>query len=207
MGGGSGRVVVSASGAQGPQGAPGTPGATGAQGTPGDGTIFRVVGSGGVPSVSPVRHLEFQASGGAALHVMDMGGGSGSVLIGTASASRDGHTFALMGDVAAFAAPDTNAVPPYFVALCPGDTARVLKMRHKVGSGAVPQASAHIKLQKNGADMTGFSASATTTAANTFGSVAVLDDDQIALLVTAIGGSPRNLSVTVTEEITQNPPA
>ena len=55
--------------------------------------------------------------------------------------------------------------------------------------------------------MTGFAASATTTAANTFGSVAVLDDDQIALLVTAIGGSPRNLSVTVVEEVTHTPPA
>lgn len=80
-------------------------------------------------------------------------------------------------------------------------------MRHKVGSGAVSQASAYIKLQKNGSDMTDFAASATTTAASTFGSVPVVDDDLIELLVIATGGSPRNLSVTVTEEVTSNPPA
>lgn len=121
----------------------------------------------------------------------------------TASASRDGHTFALMGEVGAFTPPDNNAIPGYFTAIPPGYDAKLLKMRHQIGSGASAGASAAIELYKNGLAMSGWTDVVTTTPTTKHASAIVADDDLIELRVNEVGGNPRNMSVTITEETTR----
>lgn len=114
LGGGSARVLFSASGSRGPQGAKGDTGDTGPQGDPGDtgpqgdpgppgasgatGTqgppgsagasaTLAVGGSAGVPTLVGKSYLEFRASGSASVAVQDMPNGSAAILI-SASGTR-----------------------------------------------------------------------------------------------------------------------
>ncbi|MAT70357.1 MAG: hypothetical protein CMJ58_12630 [Planctomycetaceae bacterium] len=82
-----------------------------------------------------------------------------------------------------------------------GQTAKLVEARHKIGAGT----SATVKLQKNGVDITGFTAiSVTTTAALTNpADVALAAGDYIQPIVTAVFGTPKNMSFTVALEYVQ----
>jgi hypothetical protein len=122
---------------------------------------------------------------------------SGNVTWGTLKTIRRPHTFGIRGTIATSSgvADLSNYIPPFFISLGSSETAKIVKCRYVLGTGT----SATCKLQKNGVDVTGFTAiSATTTAATTTATgVSVAEDDQIALVVTAVSGAPGNLSFTV----------
>lgn len=102
------------------------------------------------------------------------------------------HTFTVYGTVAV-PSGDTNYIVPFFVPVPAGQTATLVAARHVIHSGT----SATVKVQKNGVDATGFTGiSVTGTATTTSGSVALANNDLLALVVTAVSGSPTNLTFT-----------
>lgn len=103
------------------------------------------------------------------------------------------HTWALKG-VIAVPVGDTDYIPPMFVPVPSGRTAKLVAVRYRINAGT----SATFKLQVNGSDATGFTAlSATTTSATTNpADVSLADGDALAMVVTAVSGSPFNMTVT-----------
>lgn len=111
---------------------------------------------------------------------------------------RTTHTWTIP-DAIAVPSGDTDFIPPFFISLATGQTANVVKARYIISSGT----SATVKIQKNGADLTGYTGiSVTSTAASTTSTQSVADDDRLALVVTAVSGSPKNLSLTLVLEHT-----
>jgi hypothetical protein len=87
---------------------------------------------------------------------------------------------------------NTDYIVPFFVRVPDGQTAALAWARYRINGGT----SATVKLQKNGVDATGFTAiSVTTTSASTDpADVALADGDLLALVVTAVSGTPMNLT-------------
>lgn len=108
------------------------------------------------------------------------------------------HTWAVAGDVKV-PVGDADVIPGFFVpSLAPGQTVKLVEARHKIGSGT----SATVKLQKNGVDITGFTGiSVTTTATLTNpADMTLAAGDYIQPIVTAVSGTPKNMSLTVALE-------
>jgi prefoldin subunit 5 len=107
---------------------------------------------------------------------------------------RIGHTYAIPGEIKV-PSGDTNYVIPFFVSLVTGQTAKLAKCRYRINSGT----SVTCKLQKNGADITGYTGmSVTTTTAQTDADdVTLADNDMLALIVTAVSGTPKNMTFTL----------
>ena len=114
-------------------------------------------------------------------------GSGGSVI-------RVGKTYAIAGEIKV-PVGQTDFIIPFFVSLAGGQTADLVKARHQIQAGT----SVTCKLQKNGVDVTGFTAiSVTTTPADTNPTDVVLaDNDELALVVTAVAGTPQNLTFTI----------
>lgn len=126
---------------------------------------------------------------------------SGKSLIPRTTTINVPHTWAVAGEVKV-PAGDLDVIPGFFVpSLAVGQTAKLVEARHKIGAGT----SATVKLQKNGVDITGFTAiSVTTTAALTNpADVALAAGDYIQPIVTAVFGTPKNMSFTVALEYVQ----
>jgi hypothetical protein len=125
-------------------------------------------------------------------------------LVGTAAAPaktfRWTHTFAVQGDIKV-PSGDTDFLPPFFVSLAAAQTLKLVKARYVINSGT----SVTCKLQANGSDITGFTGiSVTTTPGETDPTdVNVADNDRLALVVTAVSGTPKNLSFSLVFEATQ----
>lgn len=109
------------------------------------------------------------------------------------------HTFAIAGAVS------TGTTPVAFIDLPSGQTAKLAAARHMVQSGT----SASFRLQRNGSDVTGFGTSgaplsATTTATTKTDptDVALADGDRLAVLISAVSGSPADLTVTLLVDYT-----
>jgi len=111
---------------------------------------------------------------------------------------RTSHTYTIPGDIAV-AVGDVDYIPPFYVSLVQGQSAKLAKVRFKIKSGT----SATCKLTKNGSDITGFTGITvgTTVAELTPTAVALADNDELGLVVTAISGSPKNLSFTIFSDI------
>lgn len=107
------------------------------------------------------------------------------------------HTFSVAGDVAV-PVGQLDFINPMFASVASGRTVKLAKCKYKINSGT----SATCKLQINGVDATGFTGiSVTTTAATTDPTnISLADGDVIALIVTAVSGSPVNMSFTITLE-------
>lgn len=103
----------------------------------------------------------------------------------------EGRNFVVPGTIAV-AAGATNYIPPMFVNAA-GLTATLTAVRYVIRAGT----SATFKVQKNGVDMTGFTgiAAGTTAATTTPTAVSVADGDAVAVVVTAVSGSPDSLTV------------
>lgn len=107
---------------------------------------------------------------------------------------RLGHTFTIPGDIVV-AVGDADFVCPFFVPVQVGRTTKLVAARHRINAGT----SATVKLTNNGVDITGFTALSVTTAPTTTdpADVTLAANDLIALVVTAISGSPKNLSFSL----------
>lgn len=107
-----------------------------------------------------------------------------------ATPERRGYTFALSDAVTA------RTLPGMFI---PSGTVRLAKVRYRIRSGT----SVSFRLQRNGADISGFGTSgspltATTAAANTDPTdVTLAEDDELTVVISAVSGSPTDFSVTV----------
>lgn len=110
------------------------------------------------------------------------------------STIRVGKTYAIAGEIKV-PVGQVDFVVPFFVSLGAGQTADLVKARHQINVGT----SVTCKLQKNGVDVTGFTGiSVTTTPADTNPTdVALADNDELALVVTAVAGIPQNLTFTI----------
>jgi hypothetical protein len=107
---------------------------------------------------------------------------------------RQGHTWGISGEIMV-PSGDTDFFIPFFVSFASGQTAKIVSARYKINSGS----SVTAKVQKNDVDVTGFSGlSVTTTVATTNpANVSLADNDKLALIVTAVAGTPKNLSFTL----------
>lgn len=102
-------------------------------------------------------------------------------------------TWAIPGAIAV-PSGDTDFIVPTFVSEGANEVVVLDKIRYKINSGT----SVTFKMQVNGSDATGFtSLSCTTTAATTDPSdVSLTDLDVLVPVVTAVSGSPKNMTVT-----------
>lgn len=109
------------------------------------------------------------------------------------------HTFTLSGTVLV-PVGQTDYVCPFFLKVPSTQTVKLISARHRINSGT----SATVKLQNNGSDITGFTGiSVTTTAADTDpADVTLANNDLLSLVVTAVSGTPQNLSFTLFLEYT-----
>ncbi|HET6999542.1 MAG TPA: polysaccharide deacetylase family protein [Solirubrobacterales bacterium] len=94
----------------------------------------------------------------------------------------------------------TDFLPPFIISLREGQTAKVVKVLHEIGSGT----SATLKIQKNGVDLTGFTGIEVKAEKKTTDPAdqAIADGDVIAPVVTAVSGTPKNLSFAIVLEHT-----
>lgn len=104
-----------------------------------------------------------------------------------------GHTFAVAGEILV-PVGDLDFINPLFVPVAAGRTVKLAKCRYKINTGT----SVTAKLQINGVDATGFTGiSVTTTVAETDpANITLADGDRLALVVTAVSGTPKNMSFT-----------
>lgn len=94
---------------------------------------------------------------------------------------------------------DIDYIAPTFVATAVGQTVKLIGCRYRINSGT----SATVKIQRNGSDISGLTGiAATTTSATTDADVTLSDSDMLQLVVTAISGSPQNLSLSLIFEVT-----
>jgi hypothetical protein len=109
------------------------------------------------------------------------------------------HTFSV-GGVVAVPNGQIDYINPFFVKVPPYQTVKLSSVRYRINSGT----SATVKLQINGVDATGFTGlTVTTTVAETDpADVTLNNNDLISLVVTAVSGTPVNMSVTVFLEYT-----
>lgn len=103
------------------------------------------------------------------------------------------HTFTVMGEIKV-PSGQSDVIPGMYFNL-PAGTAKLTKCRYVCGDGT----SVTFKLQINGSDATGFtSLSCTSTAATTDPTdVTLANLDYIQAVVTAVSGTPHNLSITI----------
>jgi hypothetical protein len=139
--------------------------------------------------------LQYQASSGI-WYVQSTDAASGTTY-------RTVNSIAVMGGINV-PSGDTDVIPGFFFTLPTGRTATLYKVRYQIGNGT----SVTAKLQINGADAAAYSAgnalSITTTAAETSpgSKPSLANNDYVQLVVTAVSGTPVNLTVSIVCEIT-----
>lgn len=103
------------------------------------------------------------------------------------------HTWAVPGEIKV-PSGDTDYIVPFFVPVVGSKAVKLVACRYRINSGT----SVTAKLQVNGSDATGFTGiSVTTTAASTDPTdVALANNDLLALVVTAVSGTPKNMTFT-----------
>lgn len=108
-------------------------------------------------------------------------------------------SFAIAGEILV-PVGNSDVIPQVFVPIRSGQTAKLTRCRYSIGAGT----SATFKIQRNGADATGFIGMiATTTAAETNPTdITLSDNDRLQIIVTAVSGTPANMSVALILEHT-----
>lgn len=103
------------------------------------------------------------------------------------------HTFTISGTVNV-PSGDTDYVPPFYVPVPAGQTVKFAKVVMRINSGT----SVTFKLQKAGVDIaTGYSATTSGGSSATGAGASFADNDTCALVVTAVSGTPKNMTATV----------
>lgn len=110
------------------------------------------------------------------------------------AAKRVSQTWAVGGEIKV-PSGDTDFICPMYVSIPSGSDAKLVGARHKIRTGT----SATCKLTANGSDITGFTGIVVTpTVGNTTPTAVALSDlMEIALVVTGVSGTPKNLSFTI----------
>jgi peptidoglycan/xylan/chitin deacetylase (PgdA/CDA1 family) len=153
--------------------------------------------------VDHVRTLQEEGNGIEVLTMADaMGAIPGAPAVGGAGGSstfRETKVFTIPDEIKV-PAGDIDFIPPFYVSLGATQTARAIKVIHSIHSGT----SATFKLQKNGSDLTGFTGieAKTETQTKDPADQEIGDGDRLAMVVTAVSGAPKNLSVAVVIEYT-----
>lgn len=109
------------------------------------------------------------------------------------------HTFAINGLVSV-ANGQYDYISPFFIKVPSTQTVKLISARHRINAGT----SATVKVQINGVDATGFTGmSVTTTSTDTDPTdISLANNDLVSIVVTAVSGSPQNLSMTLFFEYT-----
>jgi hypothetical protein len=104
------------------------------------------------------------------------------------------HSWTIGGEIKV-PSSDTDYIPPFFIPVASGQTVTLTEARHRINGGT----SATVKLQKNGGDITGWTGISVTTTSTTTNAAdeAFTDEDTLALVVTAVSGTPINMTFTV----------
>jgi len=108
---------------------------------------------------------------------------------------RQGHSWGISGEIKV-ASGDTDFICPFYISLASGQTCNIVKTRYSINSGT----NCNLKLTKNDTNVTGYTSMTAVSTGDTTtsgGSVAVADDDKIALVVNSVSGTPINLSFTM----------
>lgn len=119
---------------------------------------------------------------------------------GTGGAREESYNF-LISDEVRVPSGDTDYIPPMIVSLKSG-TATLKKVRCLIKSGT----TVTFKIQRNGADVSGFlSLSAAVPVAPAkygeyTGSISLADGDVLQPVVTAVSGTPKNLTIALVIE-------
>lgn len=174
-----------ATGATGPTGVTGGVGATGATGPKGE-----TGSTGGVGATGPTGVTGPTGPTGVT-------GATGATGPTGPSKTAEAHTFTISGEVTTTTIEKLGA----FIPVLSGETVKLIRLRADIGSGT----SATVKLQKNGEDATGFTGleAKTTAAQKEPTAITLADNDKITLVVTAVSGTPKNLSATFVVERTR----
>jgi hypothetical protein len=114
-----------------------------------------------------------------------------------------GHTFSIPGEILVPSLED-NVVPPFAVPVAAGQTVKLARARFRLNNGG-GGLTVSFKIQRNGADAAGFGTTAAPLVTPTSTSwaeanpadITLADNDDLQLVVTAIAGVPKNLSVTL----------
>lgn len=129
---------------------------------------------------------------GAPGYQLDVGGdiNSDGVLRqkGVALSLRLGRTFALVGDVSAI-----TALPSIFVTLTGAQASTLYGLRAKIGSGT----SIGVQVMRNGAPVGSVITVTPTVSTVTLGNLALADNDELTLILSAPVGTPSNFSGTL----------
>jgi hypothetical protein len=108
---------------------------------------------------------------------------------------RIGHTFAMPGEIRV-PSGDSDHAPTFFVPVASGQSVKLVGIRHMIRAGT----QVTYKVQKNGADLPaawlGLTADTTPETIDP-SDVALADLDRLGIVVTAVTGTPRDLSVTL----------
>ena len=109
------------------------------------------------------------------------------------------HTFTVGGPVNVQSG-QVDYILPFFVKVPSTQTVKLISARHRINSGT----SATSKVQVNGSDATGFTGMSVTTSSTDTdpADITLSNNDVVSLVVTAVSGSPQNMSVTVFFEYT-----
>lgn len=104
------------------------------------------------------------------------------------------HTFSIPGAIAV-PAGTADWIPPFFVELQTGETCSLVLTRHVLQNSG---ATVTCKIQLNGVDtaLAGISVTDTATSTNP-SAIALVNDDRINLIVTAVTGTPIGMSFSV----------
>lgn len=102
------------------------------------------------------------------------------------------HSWTVGGDIAV-ASGDTNYIPPFFVMNATGQTVSLARVRHRINSGT----SATCDIEVNGTPVIEDIDVTTTTTTTDPADIELSDGDEVALVVTAVSGSPKNMTFTV----------
>ena len=106
------------------------------------------------------------------------------------------HTFSVYGEVRV-PSGDTDYIPPFFVVTSGTQTCKFTRAKCRINSGT----SATISIRRNGTEMTGANGVVTPTGIEINpADVTLADGDLISVVVTAVSGTPKNLTVTVALE-------
>jgi hypothetical protein len=178
-------------GPEGPPGPAGADGAPGAPGAPGAAGLPRVVEDEGV-ALAARDALNFVGAGVTATD--DAANNRTVITIAAASQPfRDGHTWALAGDVTAI-----TVLPSLFVPLTGTQQAILVGLRAKLGSGT----SVGVQVKRNGANVGGVITVTTTAATTSLGGVVLADGDELTLVLSSPVGLPSHLGATLILEHT-----
>lgn len=156
--------------------------------------------SGSGASLTWIDSLELLNDGSAKLHNIPSGSTSSFLIEDNGIIKKKTpsivvpHTWTISGEIKV-PSGDDDFINPFFVPVPSGQSVKLKSMTCKINSGT----SATIKLQKNDADITGFTGvSVTDTAAATDPSdVSITDGDKLQVVVTGVTGTPKNMTVTL----------